>query len=115
MNKEETLQKIEERYGNSVLSKILEFADSDSNFSKSEKLKLKFLQSVLDTGYSEKEFVTSEEQIRIISEKLEIADDNEREIILLNIIDTFRDLNPLKSVLRKYEDILNKIQIENKK
>lgn len=67
------------------------------------------------------EIVLSDEKIKTISDKLKISTDEEREDIIVDILDNV-NINPenpflekLKVVMRKYDYILTKLQKENKK
>lgn len=107
--KEELLQKIEEKYAKELSDKIIKYADSE--FGEKERLKLKYLQSVLDTEFMEYEHkLLTDEQVKIISDKLEISTDEEIENILIDIIDNVAYLKPLKMMFIKYKDIISKIK-----
>lgn len=107
--KEELLQKIEEKYTKELSDKIIKYADSE--FGEKERLKLKYLQSVLDTEFMEYEHkLLTDEQVKIISDKLEISTDEEIENILIDIIDNVAYLKPLKMIFIKYKDIISKIK-----
>lgn len=110
MNKkqEQVIQRLKEKIGEKSFKKAELMADS--KFGQKESLKAKFYESILDGFININELNPSEEEILLIVNKIESASDEDREKVMLEIIDSTYDItNPkIKAVIRKHALYLQK-------
>ena len=115
MNKkqEQVIQRLKEKIGEKSFKKAQLMADS--KFGQKESLKVKFYESILDGFININELNPSEDEILLIVNKIESASDEDRERVMLEVIDSTYDItNPkIKAVLRKHEREFKKILADN--
>jgi len=105
--------KIKDKFGEKALSRVEIVASN--KFGNKEGLKLKFYQSILDGFISIDTLWTSDDVIKDIKNRIDSASDEEREKIILEIVDTYDVGNAeVKQMLIKYERILKNLQKNNR-
>ena len=84
-------------------------------FGQKENLKIKFYQSILEGYINPSELWTNDDTILSLKSKIDSVSDNDKEKIILEILDTYDTKDPkIKELLRKYERYLKKFQSEVK-
>ena len=114
MKKEEALQKIKDNFGEKYLVRVELIASE--KFGNKESLKLKFYQSIIDGYTNINKLWTSDEVIKDLKTKIDSAKEEDKERILLEIIETYDVAVPeIRQMLKKYDRILKNMQIKNLK
>lgn len=107
---DQIINSLKEKIGEKVFNKTQIIANS--KFGNKEGLKSKFYQSILDGYINPSELWVSDDTVSLLKEKIESAPDNEKEQIIVSILDgVYNDTSDpkIRELLRKYERYLKKI------
>ena len=110
---EKVINSLKEKLGEKMFNRTSMIATE--KFGQKENLKNKFYQSILEGYINPSELWTNDDTISSIKSKIESVSDNDKEKIILEILDTYDTKDPkIKELLRKYERYLKKFQSEVK-
>jgi hypothetical protein len=104
----ETLEIIEERFGNKLSKQVSIIANE--RFAEKGKLKIKFYQSIIDGYINPSELWINDENVAMLANKINSSTEKERKEIIIDILDNYDTKDPkIKSLLKKYERYLRNI------
>ena len=110
---EKVINSLKEKLGEKMFNRTSMIATE--RFGQKENLKIKFYQSILEGYINPSELWTNDDTILSLKSKLDSVSDNDKEKIILEILDTYDTKDPkIKELLRKYERYLKKLQSEVK-
>lgn len=110
---EKVINSLKEKLGEKMFNRTSMIATE--RFGNKENLKIKFYQSILEGYINPSELWTNDDTILSLKSKIDSVSDNDKEKIILEIIDTYDTKDPkIKELLRKYERYLKKFQSEVK-
>jgi hypothetical protein len=108
---EQVISSLKEKIGEKMFTRTSMIATE--RFGDKQSLKIKFYQSILEGYINPHELWTNDDTISSLKSKIESVSDNEKEKIILEILDTYDIKDPkIKELLRKYERYLKKFQTE---
>ena len=108
---EQVVSSLKEKIGEKMFTRTSMIATE--RFGDKQSLKIKFYQSILEGYINPHELWTNDDTISSLKSKIESVSDNEKEKIILEILDTYDIKDPkIKELLRKYERYLKKFQTE---
>lgn len=110
---EKVINSLKEKLGEKMFNRTSMIATE--KFGQKENLKIKFYQSILEGYINPSELWTNDDTILSLKSKIDSVSDNDKEKIILEILDTYDTKDPkIKELLRKYERYLKKFQSEVK-
>ena len=110
---EKVINSLKEKIGEKMFDRTSMIATE--RFGQKENLKIKFYQSILEGYINPSELWTNDDTILSLKSKIDSVSDNDKEKIILEILDTYDTKDPkIKELLRKYERYLKKFQSEVK-
>jgi hypothetical protein len=110
---EKVINSLKEKLGEKMFNRTSMIATE--RFGQKENLKIKFYQSILEGYINPSELWTNDDTILSLKSKIDSVSDNDKEKIILEILDTYDTKDPkIKELLRKYERYLKKFQSEVK-
>ena len=110
---EKVINSLKEKLGEKMFNRTSMIATE--RFGQKENLKIKFYQSILEGYINPSELWTNDDTILSLKSKIDSVSDNDKEKIILEILDTYDIKDPkIKELLRKYERYLKKFQSEVK-
>ena len=110
---EKVINSLKEKLGEKMFNRTSMIATE--RFGQKENLKIKFYQSILEGYINPSELWTNDDTILSLKLKIDSVSDNDKEKIILEILDTYDTKDPkIKELLRKYERYLKKFQSEVK-
>ena len=110
---EKVINSLKEKLGEKMFNRTSMIATE--RFGQKENLKIKFYQSILEGYINPSELWTNDDTILSLKSKIDSVSDNDKEKIILEILDTYDTKDPkIKELLRKYERYLKKLQSELK-
>lgn len=110
---EKVTNSLKEKIGEKMFNRTSMIATE--RFGEKLNLKIKFYQSILEGYINPSELWTNDDTILSLKSKIDSVSDNDKEKIILEIIDTYDTKDPkIKELLRKYERYLKKFQSEVK-
>ena len=110
---EKVINSLKEKLGEKMFNRTSMIATE--KFGQKENLKIKFYQSILEGYINPSELWTNDDTILSLKSKIDSVSDNDKEKIILEILDTYDTKDPkIKELLRKYERYLKKLQSEVK-
>ena len=110
---EKVINSLKEKLGEKMFNRTSMIATE--RFGQKENLKIKFYQSILEGYINPSELWTNDDTILSLKSKIDSVSDNDKEKIILEILDTYDTKDPkIKELLRKYERYLRKFQSEIK-
>ena len=110
---EKVINSLKEKLGEKMFNRTSMIATE--KFGQKENLKNKFYQSILEGYINPSELWTNDDTILSLKSKIDSVSDNDKEKIILEILDTYDTKDPkIKELLRKYERYLKKFQSEVK-
>ena len=110
---EKVVSSLKEKIGEKMFVRTSMIATE--RFGDKQSLKIKFYQSILEGYINPSELWTNDDTISSLKSKIESVSDNDKEKIILEILDTYDITDPkIKELLRKYERYLKKLQSEIK-
>ena len=110
---EKVINSLKEKLGEKMFNRTSMIATE--RFGQKENLKIKFYQSILEGYINPSELWTNDDTILSLKSKIDSVSDNDKEKIILEILDTYDIKDPkIKELLRKYERYLRKFQSEIK-
>jgi hypothetical protein len=110
---EKVINSLKEKLGEKMFNRTSMIATE--RFGQKENLKIKFYQSILEGYINPSELWTNDDTILSLKSKIDSVSDNDKEKIILEILDTYDTKDPkIKELLRKYERYLKKLQSEVK-
>ena len=110
---EKVINSLKEKLGEKMFNRTSMIATE--RFGEKQNLKIKFYQSILEGYINPSELWTNDDTILSLKSKIDSVSDNEKEKIILEILDTYDTKDPkIKELLRKYERYLKKFQSEVK-
>ena len=110
---EKVINSLKEKLGEKMFNRTSMIATE--RFGQKENLKIKFYQSILEGYINQSELWTNDDTILSLKSKIDSVSDNDKEKIILEILDTYDIKDPkIKELLRKYERYLRKFQSEIK-
>ena len=110
---EKVINSLKEKLGEKMFNRTSMIATE--RFGQKENLKNKFYQSILEGYINPSELWTNDDTILSLKSKIDSVSDNDKEKIILEILDTYDTKDPkIKELLRKYERYLKKFQSEVK-
>ena len=110
---EQVISSLKEKIGEKMFTRTSMIATE--RFGDKQSLKIKFYQSILEGYINPSELWTNDDTISSLKSKIESVSDNDKEKIILEILDTYDITDPkIKELLRKYERYLKKFQSEIK-
>lgn len=108
---DQVVNSLKEKLGEKMFTRTSMIATE--RFGQKENLKIKFYQSILEGYINPHELWTNDDTISSLKSKIESVSDNDKEKIILEILDTYDTKDPkIKELLRKYERYLKKFQTE---
>jgi len=107
---DQIINSLKEKIGEKLFNRTQIIANS--KFGNKEGLKSKFYQSILEGYINPSELWVSDDTVSLLKEKIESAPDNEKEQIILSILDGAYDTSDpkIRELLKKYDRYLKKIQ-----
>ena len=110
---EKVINSLKEKLGEKMFNRTSMIATE--RFGEKQNLKIKFYQSILEGYINPSELWTNDDTILSLKSKIDSVSDNDKEKIILEILDTYDIKDPkIKELLRKYERYLKKFQSEVK-
>ena len=110
---EKVINSLKEKLGEKMFNRTSMIATE--RFGEKQNLKIKFYQSILEGYINPSELWTNDDTILSLKSKIDSVSDNDKEKIILEILDTYDIKDPkIKELLRKYERYLRKFQSEIK-
>ena len=110
---EKVINSLKEKLGEKMFNRTSMIATE--RFGEKQNLKNKFYQSILEGYINPSELWTNDDTILSLKSKIDSVSDNDKEKIILEILDTYDTKDPkIKELLRKYERYLKKFQSEVK-
>lgn len=110
---EKVINSLKEKLGEKMFNRTSMIATE--RFGEKQNLKIKFYQSILEGYINPSELWTNDDTILSLKSKIDSVSDNDKEKIILEILDTYDTKDPkIKELLRKYERYLKKLQSEVK-
>ena len=110
---EKVINSLNEKLGEKMFNRTSMIATE--RFGEKQNLKIKFYQSILEGYINPSELWTNDDTILSLKSKIDSVSDNDKEKIILEILDTYDTKDPkIKELLRKYERYLKKLQSEVK-
>ena len=110
---EKVINSLKEKLGEKMFDRTSMIATE--RFGQKENLKIKFYQSILEGYINPSELWTNDDTILSLKSKIDSVSDNDKEKIILEILDTYDTKDPkIKELLRKYDRYLKKFQSEIK-
>ena len=110
---EKVINSLKEKLGEKMFNRTSMIATE--RFGEKQNLKIKFYQSILEGYINPSEIWTNDDTILSLKSKIDSVSDNDKEKIILEILDTYDIKDPkIKELLRKYERYLKKFQSEVK-
>jgi hypothetical protein len=110
---EKVINSLKEKLGEKMFNRTSMIATE--RFGEKQNLKIKFYQSILEGYINPSELWTNDDTILSLKSKIDSVSDNDKEKIILEILDTYDTKDPkIKELLRKYERYLKKFQSEVK-
>jgi len=110
---EKVINSLKEKLGEKMFNRTSMIATE--RFGEKQNLKIKLYQSILEGYINPSELWTNDDTILSLKSKIDSVSDNEKEKIILEILDTYDTKDPkIKELLRKYERYLKKLQSEVK-
>ena len=110
---EKVINSLKEKLGEKMFNRTSMIATE--RFGEKQNLKIKFYQSILEGYINPSELWTNDDTILSLKSKIDSVSDNDKEKIILEILDTYDTKDPkIKELLRKYESYLKKLQSEVK-
>ena len=110
---EKVINSLKEKLGEKMFNRTSMIATE--RFGEKQNLKNKFYQSILEGYINPSELWTNDDTILSLKSKIDSVSDNDKEKIILEILDTYDTKDPkIKELLRKYERYLKKLQSEVK-
>ena len=110
---EKVINSLKEKLGEKMFNRTSMIATE--RFGEKQNLKIKFYQSILEGYINPSELWTNDDTILSLKSKIDSVSDNDKEKIILEILDTYDTKDPkIKELLRKHERYLKKLQSEVK-
>ena len=110
---EKVINSLKEKLGEKMFNRTSMIATE--RFGEKQNLKIKFYQSILEGYINPSELWTNDDTILSLKSNIDSVSDNDKEKIILEILDTYDTKDPkIKELLRKYERYLKKLQSEVK-
>ena len=110
---EKVINSLKEKLGEKMFNRTSMIATE--RFGEKQNLKIKFYQSILEGYINPSELWTNDDTILSLKSKIDSVSDNDKEKIILEILDTYDTKDPkIKELLRKYDRYLKKLQSEVK-